>query len=57
MKLEKILHDVFNLHQKMDNPPKDYREMIVRSLKDREPTPFSRKGKIDYAFSNEIVKI
>ncbi|EJG0995308.1 MULTISPECIES: hypothetical protein [Vibrionaceae] len=57
MKLEKILHEEFNRRQKMDNPPKDYREMIVRSLKEIESTPFFRKGKVDYAFSNEIVEI
>ncbi len=57
MKLEKILHEEFNRQQKMVNPPKDYREMIVRSLKDIEPTPFFRKGKVDYALSNEIVEI
>ena len=56
MTLGKILAEIFGGPFPI-NGPVHYQEYISESLKHVENIPFVRKGKLDYTFSNDTVKI
>ncbi|MGF1884502.1 hypothetical protein [Vibrio splendidus] len=57
MTLDKILNEEFKKQRKNEDSPRNYKEMIIKSLKEVENIEFKRKGKLNYAFSNDTVEI
>ncbi|MFA0462822.1 MULTISPECIES: hypothetical protein [unclassified Vibrio] len=57
MTLDKILNEEFKKQRNNEDSPRNYKEMIIKSLKEVENIEFKRKGKLNYAFSNDTVEI